>query len=113
MKAMRAAQIADMSICLHSYLIFAVQSYWHRPTQHRDVTEILLLQVYMLNGTTVASQDCPNPQDPNSGAGCAGYGTQPYVTSVSNPLNYGAKVMYDPIKNLYYFIGMAVEWLDR
>ena len=42
-----------------------------------------------------------------------GQGTQPYVTSVSNPLNYGAKVMYDSAMGLNYFIGMAIEWLDR
>ena len=71
------------------------------------------LQVYMPNGTSVVSASCPNPKDPNSGVSCAGYGLQPYITSVSDPQNYGAKVMFDPIRSQSYFIAMAIEWLDR
>ena len=51
--------------------------------------------------------------DANASPTCPGIGTQPYVTSVSEPLNYGAKVQYDSVKQLPYFIAMVIEWLDR
>ena len=35
------------------------------------------------------------------------------MTSVSNPLNYGAKVEYDSVKNMYYFTAIVIEWFDR
>ena len=66
----------------------------------------------MPNGTT-SPPGCPNPEDPNSGPSCPGAGTEPYVTSVSNPLNYGAKVEYDSVKNMYYFTAIVIEWFDR
>ena len=51
--------------------------------------------------------------DPNASPDCPGIGNQPYITSVSEALNYGAKVQYDSQKQMPYFVAMVIEWLDR
>lgn len=51
--------------------------------------------------------------DPKAFPQCPGVGSQPYISSVSDPLNYGARVQFDPVKQLPYFVAMVVEWLDR
>ena len=67
------------------------------------------VQVYMPNETS-PSKPC---SDPNASPGCPGIGSQPYITSVSEALNYGAKVQYDPQRQMPYFVAMVIEWLDR
>ena len=64
----------------------------------------------MPNGTTSSGMCSSNP---DSFSQCPGVGTEPYVTSVGDALNYGAKVQYDPVKQLPYFVAMVIEWLDR
>ena len=69
-------------------------------------------QVYMPNGTTGGSS-CPDPSQPGLYPGCPGQGTEPYLTSVSQPANYAAKVLYDSQKQMSYFIAIIIEWFDR
>jgi len=72
----------------------------------------MCLKVYMPNGTTTPP-GCPDPNDVSSYPGCSGDGTEPYSSSVADPLNYGAKVEYDSERQLPYFTAMIIEWLDR
>ena len=69
-------------------------------------------QVYMPNGTD-SPPGCPDLQNAGQYPGCLGQGTAPYLTSVSDPLNYGAEVHFDHAKQLHYFYAIIVEWFDR
>lgn len=66
----------------------------------------------MPNGT-LSGPDCPDPSHPDHFPGCSGFGSQPYITSVSDPFNYGATVAYDDDLQQYYFKAIVIEWFDR
>ena len=66
----------------------------------------------MPNGTD-SPPGCPDLQNAEQYPDCLGGGTAPYLTSVSDPLNYGAEVHFDPAKQLPYFYAIVVEWFDR
>ena len=97
-----------VTVVMRSPLLYQFNSaaqYLHKEQAKR----LCFVQVYMPNGSASAA-DCT---DPNSSPLCPGVGSEPYVSSVSEPLNYGAKVQYDAEKQMPYFTAMVIEWLDR
>lgn len=51
--------------------------------------------------------------DYGSSPDCPGVGTQSYADGVTQPWAYSAKLSYDPVKQMKFFIGVIIEWYDR